>query len=265
MKNLVEIRPGRILAIHCVNENAGLPVIICIHGLGGRARQWSPLAEQLKQDYTIIMPDLLGHGKSPYIQGEKHYDYYENLKDIEAIYQKYKGKQTIIIGHSYGGAFATALTNLHKNEIEKLILICPVPAKPHAAIPPIYKLPAWCLAALRPLLEKIFKQLAFSGRAKPKLVEHEIEEGRHNRMPMIHAFIHSMKHMPTINVRKIPVQTLLITANQDRLVLPRMSINFYGHLPNVSKVSIEGVGHLPQLEKPRELANIIRNFLENRT
>ena len=38
------------------------PVIVCVHGLGGSAVNWSAIAPLLTSRYRLIAPDLAGHG-----------------------------------------------------------------------------------------------------------------------------------------------------------------------------------------------------------
>ncbi len=41
---------------------AGGPVIVCVHGLGGSAVNWSAIAPLLTGRYRLLAPDLAGHG-----------------------------------------------------------------------------------------------------------------------------------------------------------------------------------------------------------
>ena len=40
------------------------PVILLLHGLGCDHRTWEPVIDALARDFTVIAPDLLGHGES---------------------------------------------------------------------------------------------------------------------------------------------------------------------------------------------------------
>ncbi|HRI95919.1 MAG TPA: alpha/beta fold hydrolase, partial [Nocardioides sp.] len=40
------------------------PVLLLLHGLGCDHRTWEPVLETLARRYTVIAPDLLGHGLS---------------------------------------------------------------------------------------------------------------------------------------------------------------------------------------------------------
>src|SRR5262249_599513 len=38
------------------------PVLVCVHGLGGSAVNWSALAPLLTGTFRVLAPDLAGHG-----------------------------------------------------------------------------------------------------------------------------------------------------------------------------------------------------------
>ena len=40
------------------------PALLLIHGIGDSSDTWRPVVEQLAEHYTVIAPDLLGHGRS---------------------------------------------------------------------------------------------------------------------------------------------------------------------------------------------------------
>src|SRR4029079_10721978 len=46
------------------------PPIVLIHGITGSAEQWTPVMESLASDYTVLAPDLLGHGESAKPRGD---------------------------------------------------------------------------------------------------------------------------------------------------------------------------------------------------
>src|SRR5438876_264594 len=46
------------------------PVILLIHGITGDSRQWNDVIPQLADHYTVLAPDLLGHGESDKPRGD---------------------------------------------------------------------------------------------------------------------------------------------------------------------------------------------------
>ena len=40
------------------------PALLLLHGIGDSSESWLPLLDSLAEHYTVIAPDLLGHGQS---------------------------------------------------------------------------------------------------------------------------------------------------------------------------------------------------------
>src|SRR5215218_7840253 len=46
------------------------PVLVMIHGIAGSSNTWVPCMPLLAEHYTVIAPDLLGHGESAKPRGD---------------------------------------------------------------------------------------------------------------------------------------------------------------------------------------------------
>lgn len=58
------------------------PPLLLLHGYFGQGRQWEPFLETFSAHYTVIAPDLLGHGTST-ITGEN----FEVAASAQALWQ----------------------------------------------------------------------------------------------------------------------------------------------------------------------------------
>lgn len=80
-----------------------LPMLFLIHGVGGNTFIWQKqLIYFLERGYEIIVPDLLGHGKSTQIKDEKSYQFLSLANDLLVVFDKYAKQKNVVIGHSYG-------------------------------------------------------------------------------------------------------------------------------------------------------------------
>jgi len=263
MDSKTQIRPGRTihLTIH-ENPNSDMTAFL-IHGLGGRGDQWREQVKLLKKHYTLVIPDLLGHGKSekPYSNLVNPYGFSELDQDLQAIFNHYSSDRNIIIGHSYGGALATSLTLDHQDKIKKLVLISPTPCIPNIPIPFFYRLPVSLLELLRPLLERKFQQLAFTRDANPELTSIENKANQANPMYVIKLIVNGMQHMPGIDLTMLNTPTLIIVAEPDQLISPAAQQQFYGNLPNHKFDIIPDSSHMALLERSETVNHSIMNFL----
>lgn len=264
MDTRIEIRPGRFLHVTIHKNPSSDTTAFLIHGLGGRGDQWRDQIRFLKNQFTVVVPDLLGQGKSdaPKSNSTNLYSFTELDQDIQALFIRYAGANNIFFGHSYGGALATSVALDHQDKVSKLILISPVPCDPHVVIPFMYKLPTFIMELLRPLLEKEFRQLALSPNADPKLVALELQAAKANPMHVIKSLVQGMQQIPKIDLTMLNIPTLIIMGEPDGLISPVAQQTFYKGLPHHQFKIIDHSSHLSLLEKPELVNQYIANFLK---
>lgn len=263
MDNRVEIRPGRTINIKTYLNPDIEGTLFFIHGLGGRGDQWRDQIDAFKGKYNLIIPDLLGHGKSdkPRSCKKNNYQFTELEQDLQAVFRKYATEKNIIIGHSYGGALATSLALEHQDNVDKLILLSPTPCAPNFSIPFLFKLPTFMLEILRPVLEKDFKDRAFMPNDNPQLVADELKAGLANPMYVIRGMIRGTKSIPTLDVTMLSIPILTILGSHDKLVTPESSRQFYQAVPHHRFETIEQAAHLTMLEKPDLVNEMISDMM----
>ena len=106
-----EISPGRM-------------TLLFLHGLGDCGLCFQEVFEDRRFDkYNIIVPDLIGYGKSSE-SADGNYDLKSHINKLWKIIEDMKINDLIIIGHSMGGDIATLLcTSDQKNIIKKFVNI----------------------------------------------------------------------------------------------------------------------------------------------
>jgi len=98
-----------------------LPMLL-IHGGRDHARNWDWVAQQLRDEYHIIAPDLRGHGDSEWAQGGQ-YALIDYVLDIAQLLEQLRWFPIVIIGHSLGGAIACQYSGIYPERVRKLIAI----------------------------------------------------------------------------------------------------------------------------------------------
>ena len=90
--------------MHYVAEGpANGPVVVLVHGLGGRAEDWSNLAPYLaKAGFRVYMPDLFGYGRSER-PAEFSYSVHDQAGAVVAFMDALGLKQVDLGGWSMGG------------------------------------------------------------------------------------------------------------------------------------------------------------------
>src|SRR6266498_2865839 len=105
---------------HFVRAGTG-PVVVLVHGILGSRRSWAELVWLLEKDFTVIAPDLLGHGDSAKPRGDyslgAHAGRLRDLLDALGV------DGVTLVGHSLGGGVALQFAWLFPQRCERLVLI----------------------------------------------------------------------------------------------------------------------------------------------
>ena len=97
------------------------PVVLLLHGLGCDHTTWDPVIESLSRRYTVIAPDLLGHGQSDKPRADYSVGGYANgMRDLLTVLGIDK---VTVIGHSFGGGVAMQFAYQFPERTERLMLV----------------------------------------------------------------------------------------------------------------------------------------------
>src|SRR3954453_7097041 len=108
---------------HCVSyRRAGWgPVVVLIHGITGSSATWEDVIEPLAEKYTVVAPDLLGHGESAKPRGDYSLGAYASgVRDLLGALGHDRGT---IVGHSLGGGVAMQMAYQFPERCERLGLV----------------------------------------------------------------------------------------------------------------------------------------------
>jgi pimeloyl-ACP methyl ester carboxylesterase len=263
MDTMIEIRPGRRIKLSVDKGEPGKPTIFMIHGLGGRGYQWREQVKYFKNKYTLIVPDLLGHGASekPRPDHDNPYSFQALSQDIQALFDKFAGAQNYVFGHSYGGAFASHLSANNQSKIQKLVLVTPVSCQPFRQVPLAYLLPVAFLDLMRTHLDKSFEKLAFAPTDNALLLKEEKEGRALNQMYVIKALLLGMKMIPQLQVAELLLPSLVIAGQLDKVIPVAAVESFYGKLPHHQMQIYADAAHMVHLEKSSEVNLLLSQFL----
>jgi len=97
------------------------PVILLIHGITGSSQTWEHVIEPLAERYTVVAPDLLGHGESAKPRGDYSLGAYASgLRDLLAAIGH---DRATVVGHSLGGGVAMQMAYQFPERCERLVLV----------------------------------------------------------------------------------------------------------------------------------------------
>lgn len=97
------------------------PVVLLIHGIGDNSTTWSTVQTKLAQRFTVIAPDLLGHGKSEKPRADYSVAAYANgMRDLLSVLDI---EHVTVVGHSLGGGVAMQFAYQFPQLVDRLILV----------------------------------------------------------------------------------------------------------------------------------------------
>jgi pimeloyl-ACP methyl ester carboxylesterase len=97
------------------------PALLLLHGIGDSSEAWLPVLPQLARSYTVIAPDLLGHGGSDKPRADYSVAAYANgMRDLLGVLDV---DQVTVVGHSLGGGVAMQFAYQFPERTQRLVLV----------------------------------------------------------------------------------------------------------------------------------------------
>ncbi len=96
------------------------PVLMLLHGAGDHAGTWFRVVPALIKRYTLVIPDLAGHGESAPATGPIQTS--EIVSGLEAVIaHQIAGRPMTLVGNSLGGWMAMVLASRHLDTVVRVI------------------------------------------------------------------------------------------------------------------------------------------------
>jgi pimeloyl-ACP methyl ester carboxylesterase len=97
------------------------PALLLIHGIGDNSTTWASVQAKLAQRFTVIAPDLLGHGQSDKPRADYSVAAYANgMRDLLGVLDI---ERVTVVGHSLGGGVAMQFAYQFPQLVDRLILV----------------------------------------------------------------------------------------------------------------------------------------------
>ncbi|MSO41715.1 MAG: alpha/beta hydrolase [Solirubrobacterales bacterium] len=255
------------------------PPLVLLHGITSTSEAWRLVMPRLVERYTVIAPDLLGHGRSAKPRGDYSLGAYAaGTRDLLAALGVDRGT---VVGHSLGGGIALQFAYLFPEFPERLVLVSSGGLGPE--VHPLLRaatLPGseWVLPllaredfvkagdAVRAVAAKIGIQagpdLAEFARGYASLVDEGARE----------AFLDTMRGVIGPDGQKVSaldrlyladqLPTLLIWGTDDPIIPVAHARNAHEIISDSRLVELEGSGHWPMLDRPDRIVDELTDFIE---
>src|SRR5215218_5648218 len=99
------------------------PALLLLHGLACDSSTWLDVIPALSEHFTVIAPDLLGHGESDKPDADYSLGGYANgMRDLLTVLGI---DRVTVVGHSLGGGVAMQFGYQFPERTERLVLVAP--------------------------------------------------------------------------------------------------------------------------------------------
>lgn len=258
----------------------GAPVLLLIHGMAGSSGTWNEVAPGLTQRFTVIAPDLLGHGAS----AKPRHDYSlgsfaSGLRDLLVAL---KIPRATLVGQSLGGGIAMQFAYQHPERCERLVLVCSgglggevswllrAMTLPGAE----YLMPVLFPSFVRNAGDAVRRRLGSIGVRAPHLEQEWRSYASLTDPETRQAFIKTLRAVVDIGGQSVSAHdrlyltellpTLIIWGEQDRIIPVAHATAAHEAMPGSELVLFDRSGHFPHVEEPMRFLEVLTDFLDRR-
>ena len=97
------------------------PALLLLHGITDSSATWEGVAPSLAEHFTLIAPDLLGHGESATPRGD--YSLGAHASGVRDVLTALGIERVTVVGHSLGGGIAMQFAYQFPERCERLVLV----------------------------------------------------------------------------------------------------------------------------------------------
>src|SRR4051794_31705702 len=255
------------------------PAVVLVHGLAGSSTTWRPVMPALAERYTVIAPDLLGHGRSAKPRGDYSLGAYAS--GIRDLLLALGHDRATVVGHSLGGGVAMQFSYQFPERTERLALIssgglgeevhallraAPLPGSeivlPLLASRPLLDAGEWVGRALGRAGLRVGPDVAEMARGYASLADRDARA----------AFVHTLRGIIDPGGQRVSardrlylaseVPTQIIWGDRDPILPVQHGRDAQALIPGSRMEVIEGAGHFPMLDDPRRFSSILADFID---
>jgi len=250
------------------------PVLLLLHGTGAATHSWRDLAPCLAGPFTVIAPDLPGHGFTA-MPGPAGLSLPGMAASIQALLRELGFDVAHAVGHSAGAAILVQL-GLEEAIRPKAIIalngaLLPISGLAGRVFSPMAKI----LASLGPV-PHFFARCAEEPAMVPRLLRDTGSRldaagiqyyARLARSPgHVAAALGMMAQWDLQRLRQelplLRVPLHLVVGGADRTIAPSEAFRIRDRLPGSVVTYLRGLGHLAHEEAPEKVADLIRKLAE---
>lgn len=266
---------GHPVTYHQMGEG---PAVLLIHGITSSSRTWRAVMPGLAERYTVIAPDLLGHGRSAKPRGDYSLGAYASgLRDLLVALEV---PRVTVVGHSLGGGVAMQFAYQFPDRLERLALVDSgglgeeVSVVLRAATLPgaEYVLPLLASGPLRgagAALGSVLGRVGLKASADVRGLAEGFESL--GDAAARRAFVHTARSVIDPTGQRVDatdrlylaahVPSLVVWGERDRMIPVKHGRQAHALMPNSRFEVFEGAGHFPFNDDPERFVALLDDFI----
>jgi pimeloyl-ACP methyl ester carboxylesterase len=255
------------------------PPVVLIHGMVNSSRHWEQVALRLADRYTVIAPDLLGHGDSAAVRGD--YSLGAHACSIRDLLSTIGIDRATIVGHSLGGGIAMQFFYQFPQRVERLALISSgglghevSPMLRGAALPGAAA-GIWLVAnrRVRSALDRAGERMRARGSRRGIYLQAVARAMRPLQDAAARqAFVQTLRSVIDVRGQHVSARdrlyllgelpTLIVWGERDNTIPMAHGLGAHELIPNSRFVTLPKAAHFPNLEDPEGLADALLDWLD---
>jgi pimeloyl-ACP methyl ester carboxylesterase len=278
-KRVVQIHGHRVVyRIGGESLAAKRPVVLLIHGMAGSSVTWREIMPALSQRYTVIAPDLPGHGESD--KPRQDYSLGAHANALRDLLVAIGVDRATVVGQSLGGGVAMQMAYQHPGHCERLVLVSSGGLGQEVSwilralsIPGVeYIMPIMFPAFVRDTGNLISRSLHRLGLRAPRL-----EEEWRSYVSLVDsetrdAFVRTLRAVVNVGGQAVSAHdrlylssrlpTLIVWGERDSIIPVAHAHAAHQAMAASQLVIFEESGHFPHVEEPGRFVQALTEFVE---
>lgn len=248
------------------NENAS-DTVVFLNGLTQSTDSWILMLPYFKDNYKILLLDLIFQGQSD--KADTWRDFDTHAKDVKALLDHENTKSVHLVGISYGSLVAQHFAVLFAGYLKKLVLISTFAHKtPYYEAIELSWWRALEIGGYNLMLDIMLPSVLSEGYFSNPLVSiANLKKGRQDLNLNAEAIFNLMRATRERkdfrkDLNKIKVPTLVIQGEKDMLLPVHLAEEVHKNIKNSKLTVVKNAGHTLNLEHVGEVSVSISEFLD---